>query len=180
MSRHEIRLSGSGGQGLITAGIIFANAAAIACGKNAIQSQSYGPEARGGASKAEVIISSEEINYPKVTAPDILVALTQASFDKYSHDLKDDAIVIVDSLLVQDTSKIKQKVYSLPIMETVTEKLGKALSANIATLAIVNEMGNILPRETLLESMLTMVPRGTEKANTDAYNIGIELAKGAK
>ncbi len=180
MSRHEIRLSGSGGQGLITAGIILASSAALDGGKNAIQSQSYGPEARGGASKAEVIISTEEINYPKVTAPDMLVALTQVSFEKYSNDLKDDAVVIVDSMLVPDTSKVSQKVYSLPIIETVTERLGKSLSANIATLAVVNEIGGILPREVLLKSVLSMVPKGTEQTNETAFNIGVELATNAK
>ena len=94
MSRFEIRLSGSGGQGMITAGIILANAAAIYENKNSVQSQSYGPEARGGASKAEVIISSDEINYPKVTSPDFLVALTQEAYDKYSKDIKDDCLII--------------------------------------------------------------------------------------
>lgn len=80
--RYDIRFSGSGGQGIITAGILLAQAAAIKGGKNAVQSQSYGPEARGGASKAEVIISDDEINYPKIVNPDIVISLTQEAYNK--------------------------------------------------------------------------------------------------
>ena len=93
MDKHEIRLSGSGGQGLILAGIILAEAAIID-GKNAVQTQSYGPEARGGASKAEVIISTEKIDFPKVRECDIFLSLTQKSFDQYSKGLKKDGIMI--------------------------------------------------------------------------------------
>ena len=100
--RYDIRFSGSGGQGIITAGILLAQAAAIKGGKNAVQSQSYGPEARGGASKAEVIISDDEINYPKIVSPDIVISLTQEAYNKYAVDLKDDAVVIVDTTMVHE------------------------------------------------------------------------------
>src|ERR1035437_4658030 len=101
MSRYELRFSGAGGQGLITAGIIMAKAASIYEGKQAVQSQSYGPEARGGASKAEGIISDEAIDYPKVTQCDELLAMTQVACDKYSHDLKEGGVLLVDSDLVK-------------------------------------------------------------------------------
>ncbi|HOP80709.1 MAG TPA: 2-oxoacid:acceptor oxidoreductase family protein, partial [Armatimonadota bacterium] len=99
--RYEIRLSGSGGQGLILAGIILAEAAAIYEGKEAVQTQSYGPESRGGASKSEVVISGSEIDYPKVTSPDLLLAMTQESCTKYLGDLKEGGIAILDSFFVE-------------------------------------------------------------------------------
>ena len=97
MSRYELRFSGAGGQGLITAGIIMAKAASIYEGKQAVQSQSYGPEARGGASKSEVIISDGPIDYPKVTQCDALLAMTQEAANKYSHDLKEGGVLLIDS-----------------------------------------------------------------------------------
>lgn len=176
MSRYEIRLSGSGGQGMITAGIILANAAAIYDGKNAVQSQSYGPEARGGASKAEVIISDAEINYPKITSPDFLVALTQEAYDKYSGDIKPNGIVMVDSAFVKNAGGGNFKLFSLPIAGTVQERLGRLLGANIASLAAANALGSFVPNEALLKSVLSMVPKGTEDLNKKAYDIGLELA----
>ena len=98
MSFHyEIRLSGAGGQGLILVGKILAEAAAIYDDKNATQSQSYGPEARGGASRSEVIISDSDIDYPKATQIDLLLAMTQEAVDKYAQDVKKDGIILVDS-----------------------------------------------------------------------------------
>ena len=102
--KQELRLSGTGGQGLITAGIILAEAALLD-GKLAIQSQSYGPEARGGASKAEVIISDEAIHFPKVTDPNLLLAMSQEAATKYSHDLTAGSVMITDSLFVSDVAR---------------------------------------------------------------------------
>ena len=112
--KQELRLSGTGGQGLITAGIILAEAALLD-GKLAIQSQSYGPEARGGASKAEVIISDEAIHFPKVTDPNLLLAMSQEAATKYSHDLTAGSVMITDSLFVSDVPDFGGKVYELPI-----------------------------------------------------------------
>lgn len=95
----ELRLSGSGGQGLLLAGIILSEAAILE-NKNAVQTQSYGPEARGGASKAEVIISHDDIDFPKVTIPNIVLALTQVASDKYIETVAEDGIVIVDDKII--------------------------------------------------------------------------------
>ena len=127
--KQELRLSGTGGQGLITAGIILAEAALLD-GKLAIQSQSYGPEARGGASKAEVIISDEAIHFPKVTDPNLLLAMSQEAATKYSHDLTAGSVMITDSLFVSDVPDFGGKVYELPITHSAKEVLGKALFAN--------------------------------------------------
>ena len=114
MKKLEIRLSGSGGQGVILAAIILANAG-VEQGLNAIQTQSYGPEARGGASKAEVILSNGEINYPKITTANLLLSLTQKAYDKYKSSLEKDGILIVDES-VKLTGDETFKVYSLSLI----------------------------------------------------------------
>lgn len=177
--RYEIRLSGSGGQGIITAGILLAKAAAIHEGKNAVQSQSYGPEARGGASKAEVIISDNEINYPKVTHPNILVSLNQEAYDKYSNNLEDTAIVIVDSSMVKNYDKDKYKTYSLSLITTLADELGSTVSANIATVGALNEICKIVNENGLLETIIEAFPPKAAENNKKAFYIGVELAKKA-
>ncbi len=174
--RYDIRFSGSGGQGIITAGILLAQAAVIKAGKNAVQSQSYGPEARGGASKAEVIISDDEINYPKIINPDVFISLTQEAYDKYANDLKEDAVVIVDSTLVHEY-KSSHKVYAVPITSSIQEQLKSTLSANIAALGVVNEICKIVSHDGLLETIINNFPAKASENNTKAYNIGVELAR---
>lgn len=165
---------------MITAGIILANAAAIYENKNSVQSQSYGPEARGGASKAEVIISDEEVNFPKITSPNILIALTQEAYDKYSQDLKKGGVLIVDNELVPNIKAEGFEVYSLPLLAAVTEKLGKAQSLNIAVIGALNAVCHVVGDDALLKSVLSMIPKGTEEANKKALQIGAELAEKAK
>lgn len=177
--RYDIRFSGSGGQGIITAGILLAQTAAIKGGKNAVQSQSYGPEARGGASKAEVIISDDEINYPKIVNPDIVVSLTQEAYDKYVVDLKDNAIVIVDTTMVHKYDKKHYKTYDVPVIDAVSKELGNAVSANIAMLGAVNEICSIVEHEWLLDMIISNFPARAKENNQKAYNIGIDLAKKA-
>jgi len=107
MDRFEIRLSGAGGQGMILAGIIIAEAALYEEGLNVTQTQSYGPESRGGASRAEVVLSNEIIDFPKVIKPDILVSLTQEAYDKYNEDVKNEGIIIVDDSIETDEKEVK-------------------------------------------------------------------------
>lgn len=177
--RTEIRLSGSGGQGIITAGILLAQSAAIYDNKNSVQSQSYGPEARGGASKAEVIISDDSINYPKVTSPDILVALTQEAYDKYTCDLKESTVIIIDSGMVKEYNKT-DNTYAMPIIEKVTQELGSSLSANIATVGVINAICKLVSDDGLLKTIHAAFPKKAEESNTKAYNIGVELANSLK
>ena len=134
--RIEICLSGSGGQGLILAGIILAEAAGIYDNKEAVQTQSYGPEARGGASRSEVIISKDTIDYPKVMKSDILLALTQVACDKYIKNLNDDGIIVADSDLVTQIPSISNNIYLYSIAETAQNKIGTKLVTNIISLGI--------------------------------------------
>jgi len=171
----EIRLTGSGGQGIILAGIILAEAA-IGEGNNAIQSQSYGPEARGGASKAEVIISSKEIHFPKVQKPNYLLALTQIAADKYLQGLDDSVVVIVDSAIkVPSTIKAKE-VISIPILKTATDVIGKSIVGNIIAVGAIAEITGVVSREAVENAVLSRVPKGTEDLNKTALEEGYKLA----
>lgn len=171
--RKEIRLSGSGGQGLILAGVILAEGA-ILSDLNAVQTQSYGPEARGGASKSEVILSNEYINFPKVINSDILISLTQKSFDEYIKNSKENSIVIVDSSI--NTHNIENfKLYKVPILHTAKEVIKKPMAANIVTLGVVSSIVGEVDKEKLKIAILRRVPKGTEDINILAFEEGIKL-----
>ncbi|KYO65734.1 2-oxoacid:acceptor oxidoreductase family protein [Thermovenabulum gondwanense] len=175
--RFELRLSGSGGQGLILAGIILAEAAIID-GKNAVQSQSYGPEARGGASRAEVIISNSEIDYPKVTKPNVLLALSEEALKKFKDNVSEKGIIIKDSLLSKIDSPFK--IYELPIIETAQNKIGRSMVANIVALGVITELTGIVSKKAIETAILARVPKGTEELNKKALYAGFELAAEAK
>ena len=173
----QLRLSGTGGQGLILAGIILAEAALLD-GKLAIQSQSYGPEARGGSSKAEVLISSQAIHYPKVTTPDVVLAMSQEACNKYTKDLANDGILITDKLFVEKLPEnFKGKVYELPITHTAKEDLGRALVANIVALGALVKITGVVSSESLTKAVLARVPKGTEALNEKALALGMGLVK---
>ncbi len=171
----EIRLSGSGGQGLILAGIILAEAA-ILDGKNAVQSQSYGPEARGGASRAEVIISNSKIDYPKVTKPDILLALTEEALLKYKDNLKPDGLILIDSSIKKPESPYK--VLNIPILETAQNRAGKIIVANIVALGVLTAVTRVVSKMSIEKAVLDRVPKGTEDLNRKALYAGFELGEG--
>lgn len=173
-NRKEIRLSGSGGQGLILAGIILAEAA-ILDGKNAVQSQSYGPEARGGASRAEVIISDSSIDYPKVTKPDILLVLTQEALTKYKDSLKPDGVIIMDSSIKKP--ELPVKIISLPIIETAQTKAGRVIVANIVAVGAFAAATKIVSRASVEKAVMDRVPKGTEDLNKKALYAGFELGE---
>ena len=168
----EIRLSGSGGQGLITAGIILAEAA-IMEGKQAVQSQSYGPEARGGSSKAEVLIDDHFIYHPKVVTPQIFLAMTQQAMDKYSHDLTPDSIVIVDEDLVQNPHG-SEHIVKVPITNLSVEHLGRDLFANIIALGLLVKVTGAVSFETIQKAVAKRVPPATVAKNMEALRIGYE------
>lgn len=175
--RCEVRLSGEGGQGLVLAGKILANAAALHAGMNATQSQSYGPEARGGASRSEVIISDGDIDFPKAINVDVFLALTQKSFDSYRHDVKASAVAIIDSEAVSVTSEVPFKVVSAPIVSIATNQLGRALFTNVVALGVVVGVSDIVPVDAVREAIKRIVPKGTEEKNLQAFEYGLEEAR---
>ncbi len=175
--RYEVRLSGAGGQGLVLGGVILAEAVSLFEGINAVQTQSYGPEARGGASKSEVIISSQEIDYPKATEIDLLLSLTQEACDKYVVDLKQDGILLADSWMVKDLPEGGYNVYHLPIITTAKEKVGKVFVANIVALGAIARLIDSVSLESVEKAVLSRVPKGTEDLNKRALELGYELIK---
>ncbi len=178
--RYEIRFSGAGGQGLILAGVIMAEAASIYDGKQAVQSQSYGPEARGGASKSEVIISDEVIDYPKATVVDALLALTQEACNKYSHDLKEGGVLLIDSDLVTKMPEGNFKVVSFPIINTAKNEVGREIVANIVALGAIVALTGVVSRESAEKAVLARVPEAFLELNKKAFNMGFEKAIAAK
>ena len=169
-SRYELRLSGSGGQGLMTAGMILGEAASLFDGRFVVQTQSYGAEARGGACKSELIISDREINYPKPGRVDILLVLSQSACDKYISNVKKDGVVIVDSSLV-DYSKGKG-VYPVPITKLAEEETGLRVTANIVSLGIICSLTKVVSYGALERALLYRIPPGTEEINKKALAAG--------
>jgi 2-oxoglutarate ferredoxin oxidoreductase subunit gamma len=173
--RIEIRLAGEGGQGMILAGVILAEAAAVYDGKNAVQTQSYGPEARGGASKAEVVISDSEIDYPEVIRADALVALSQEACDRYASNLKKDGLLIVDRDKVGRipvTSAVRAPVTALA--ESVS---GRAITANVVALGLLVGLTGVVSREAVESAVSARAPKGTEQINLAALAAGFEEAR---
>ena len=177
-SRYEIRLSGSGGQGLILMGIILAEAVGIYDGKYVAQTQSYGPEARGGSSKSEVIVSDEEIDYPKVMSLDLLLAMNQRSCDEFYPDLKPEGLLIVDSTFV--TQVPSPKAFQIPFTRIAREKFKREVVANIIALGALSQLTPIVSAKGVESAVLARVPKGTEKLNRDALRAGMNAAKRAK
>lgn len=178
IDRYEIRLAGSGGQGLILAGLILAEAVAIHDGRNAIQTQSYGPEARGGASKSEVIISDGSIDYPKVMSADVLLALSQEACDKYFYGLKPEGLLVVDSDLVERVPS--NRAVEVPVTKLAEEVTGRAITANIVGLGLVGGLTGIVSREALEKAVAERVPKGSAEDNLRAMAAGWERALAIK
>lgn len=174
----EILLSGTGGQGLILAGQILAEAV-VRDGKNAVQTQSYGPEARGGASRAEVIISDGEIDYPRVTRPDVLLVMSQEALKKFAGKLDEDSILMVDSTNINDIPATSAKVFKIPYSRIAKETIGKEMVANIVALGALAAVTGVVTKESLMSALMSRIPRGTEALNKKALELGWNSARQA-
>ena len=176
--RVEILFAGFGGQGIITSAVIFGKAAAIYGDKYVVQTQVYGPEARGGVARSAVILDDVEILYPKTTDPDIYVIMSQDSFDKYGTKVKPAAIVVLDSGLVHDRPNCTY--YEVAASRVAKEELGRVIVANIIMLGALVAATGVIEREALKQDILTSVPRGTEELNIKAMTQGFELIEKLK
>lgn len=175
MKKQEIRIAGSGGQGVILATIILAEAAFLDK-KHVVQSQSYGPEARGGMCKAEVIINDSPIAYTKVQTPTFLLALTQSSLDKYGANIAPDAIIMADARLAIPASLKGRTVIQVPILDTARNVIGKAMTANIIAVGAINSVLELASAESLREAVKMHIPKGTEDLNMRALEEGIRMS----
>lgn len=174
-----IRLSGSGGQGMILAGIILAEAAIVFDAKNAVQTQSYGPEARGGATKAEVIIAEGEIDYPKVEEPHIVLAMNQESADKFAGDLQKGGVLVVDGTYVKNIPEGPWRVYNIPLTKIAREELGRVVVANMIALGALCGLTEVVSRSALEQAVLRHVPAATKELNRRAIAVGYREATAA-
>ena len=174
-ARHEIRLSGSGGQGIILAATLLADAA-VATGREVIATQSYGPEARGGASKAEVIVADAEIDFPEVSAPSVTVCLSQEAFDAYAALTVPGGLVVYDDRLVQAAPLPGRRVVGLPFTQLAETELGKAIAANIVMLGALQELSGVIDAEPLADAVRRRLPAKIVELNLKALQLGHDRA----
>lgn len=179
MERTRLVFSGSGGQGVITAAIILAEAAVLHENINAVQSQSYGPEARGGATRSDIIISEDPINFPKVIQPNVLVCLTQAAYNKFSGIIRPGGLLITDSRFVTIERKIDAQQYGLPMFESVMEKLKKPIVFNICMLGTVLGLTEVIEPASVRKTLKTRIPSQFLELNHQALDLGLEMAENA-
>jgi len=179
--RHEIRICGFGGQGVMLAGYIIGQAASIFEHKNTTHIRDYGPEARGGTCRADVVISDGPVLYPYINAPSILVALSQQAYDKYRPRSREDSLIIIDSDLVKHREKRKDRLLSISALK-IAEGLGRANMANVVMLGFLTAVTDIVSLEAMKKSILASVPKGTEESNMKAfesgYDYGLKSRKG--
>ncbi len=174
--RIRMVFSGSGGQGVITAAIILAEAAVIHEGMNATQSQSYGAAARGGATRSDIIISSSDIDFPGVTQPNILVCLTQEAYVAFSPIIRPGGTLLTDSRFVEQANKVDARQLELPMYEQVMEQIGKPIVFNICVLGALVGLTGIVRPDSLLATIRNRVPKDFVAMNTKAFEIGMDLS----
>ncbi|MBM3299800.1 MAG: 2-oxoacid:acceptor oxidoreductase family protein, partial [Deltaproteobacteria bacterium] len=177
MDKQEVRLAGFGGQGIVLSGHILGKAAALFQKKNAVFTQSYGPEARGGSCSADVVISEGAIHYPKVEEPDLLVIMSQAAWGTYGGRIKAGGILIIDEdLVVLDREPSGVTIFKVPATR-IAEAMGRKIVANIVMLGAVAALSRIVDYDSLRQSVLGSIPAGTEQLNLSAFDKGYEYGR---
>jgi len=174
--RYRFLFSGSGGQGVISMGILLAEAAVLHDGLIAVQAQSYGPEARGGATRCDVIVANGPIHFPKVLQPNILIALTQEACTKYLALLRPGGLFISDTRFVTTDKRIDARHKALPMYETLMERVGKPQAFNICVLGAVNRFTKLVRMSSLEKVLETRFAPAFHEANRTALHLGDELA----
>jgi 2-oxoglutarate ferredoxin oxidoreductase subunit gamma len=177
--RTEVRLAGFGGQGIVLAGYILGKAAAIYADKEATMTQSYGPEARGGACASNVVISEGPVAYPSVSRPDVLVLMSQESYHAYKGDLRPGVQVLYDPDLVKVEPGVPGTWVACPAM-TLADGLGRKIVANIVMLGFLAAVTEMLPKDAMKEAILSSVPAHTREVNEKAFQTGYDHGLRAK
>ena len=170
--RYEVRLSGIGGQGLLLAGQILAQAATLEDGRNAVHTESYAPLARGAPSKSDVVISDDEVDFPEVLNADLFLAMEQKSFNTYFRDVKPDGLILVDAQLVTLPPDLKCRAYAVPFTSMARESSGKSITASILALGFISALTGVVSKEALMKTTLRVAPRGTAEINCRALEAG--------
>ena len=179
MERCRMVFSGSGGQGVITAAIILAEAAVLHEELTAVQTQAYGAAARGGATRSDVIISDVPINFPKVIQPNVLVCLTQEAYNKFSDIIRPGGLLITDTRYVQPQLKVDAVQRQLPMYETVMDKVGKPIVFNICMLGAVVGLTQLVRAESIMKVLEQRIPSGFIEMNRQALELGLEIGREA-
>lgn len=180
MTRYEIRFGGFGGQGIVTMAVVLGEAISLVEKKECVQTQSYGPEARGGATKSELVIDDEEVDYPKVQEPDVFVAMSRAAYLEYIDGLKEDGILIIDEDLVEVEGNLPDtvKVYKIPATRIADIEVGVKQSTNVVMLGALTAITGVVSLEGLKQQIIDRWPRFKE-TNLKALELGIKAGKEA-
>lgn len=175
MEKNRIIFSGSGGQGIITAAVIIAEAAVVHEGLTAVQSQVYGPQARGGMARSDVIISDAPIDFPKVTQANILISLTQASYNRYSPLLRPGGLLLADEKYVQTNRKTDARQMRLPMHATVMETFQRPVVFNLCVLGVLIGLTNLVKPDSIMKVLKTRIAPNLLKINEQALHLGIKM-----
>ncbi len=178
--KYRMVFSGSGGQGIITAAVIISEAAVLYENLNAVQTQSYGPAARGGSSRSDVIISKSEIFFPKVIQPNTLICLTQAAYNEFSGIVRPGGILITDSKYVSIEKKVDADQIEIPIYDTVKKEIGNPVVFNICLLGVIIKIKQIVKKESIIKVMEQRIPAGFLNMNIDAIELGMSMTSAIK
>lgn len=180
MERCRMVFSGSGGQGIITAAILLAEAAVLYENLIAVQSQTYGPAARGGATRSDVIISDSNINYPKVLQPNVLVCLTQEAYNLFYPIIRPGGLLITDTRFVKTEKKVDAQQREFSMYRTVMDKIGKPIVFNICMLGAVISLTDLVKSESIIKVLENRIPSSFLEMNRKALSLGMELAEESK
>ena len=175
MARTELRVTGFGGQGVVLSAYIIGRACAIHAGKHATMIQSFGPEARGSACSATLVVSATEILYPYIARPDIFVVMSSEGYDKFHADLKEDGILVYEQDLVHPKARATGRAFGVPSTR-IAESLGRGIVQNIVMVGFFAGVTSLVPRQTMREAVQHAVPQGTEELNLRAFDSGLEYA----
>ena len=179
MAQTDLTIAGVGGQGSILAGVILGSAAVTFDNKFATQTQAYSSELRGGFAAAWVIISDDPIEFPRVTAPDILVAQAQDSINRFGGVLKPDGILIIDCDMVHEIPPDVKHLYKIPATTIARNELKIPVAANMIILGALCKVTKVVSRQALEQAIARSVPNGKEKINLEAFNLGPERVMAA-
>jgi 2-oxoglutarate ferredoxin oxidoreductase subunit gamma len=176
MERCRLVLSGSGGQGVITAAIILAEAAVLYDNLVAVQAQVYGPEARGGATRSDVIIADSPVYYPKVIQPNVLVCLTQTAYNKYYSIVRPGGLLLTDPRFVEPLKKVSARQIGLEMYRSVMDTIGNPIVFNICMLGAIIKIGDLVNPKSIMKVLETRIPAGFLDINRQALELGMKLA----
>lgn len=177
MSRKSMVFAGSGGQGVITASIILGEAACLYEGLHAVQTQVYGPEARGGSTRADLVISTEPIRFPKVISPHVLICLTQEAYNKFGSIIRPGGLLVVDPQFVTTSKNTDARQAAVPMYETIKREIGKPVVFNICMLGCVSAITDVVRPESVVKALKNHIPANYLAMNMKAFKLGLGLGE---